>query len=342
MRPQIKSRKNRGFTLIELLVVIAIIAILIGLLLPAVQKVREAALRAQSENNLKQIALATHNFNDVCHYLPSAYGYYPSSTWPPDRSGCWNFVLLPYVEQGNIYNNSAGPFQYSYNYNYTINGQKYSYNYSYNYGGNAYQAQRTPNQALKIFLSPLDYSVNPQKNPAPTSYLANWYPLNGTMNLTQVTDGLSNTMFFAEGLSICDYVYNYTYTSPSFSETISENIGYNRVWNYDSYSFSYNFVETYSSTPKSYTFTETGNENTYGVFSYYGTWDQTTYQYHPFQVMPPLSKPCDNNAAQSLCAAGLLVGMGDGSVRTVSPSISLSTWQAAGTPQGGDVLGSDW
>jgi prepilin-type N-terminal cleavage/methylation domain-containing protein/prepilin-type processing-associated H-X9-DG protein len=90
------SRPNRrAFTLIELLVVIAIIAILIGLLLPAVQKVREAANRAKCANNVKQIALAAHNYE-------SAFGYFPSSkrTSQPQRS--WAPDLLPYLEQANI------------------------------------------------------------------------------------------------------------------------------------------------------------------------------------------------------------------------------------------------
>jgi prepilin-type N-terminal cleavage/methylation domain-containing protein len=104
------SRPRSAFTLIELLVVIAIIAILIGLLLPAVQKVREVAARAQCQNNLKQLALAAHNFHDVNKHFP--YGKSPSYAGAPIYAR-WSAhsQLLPYMEQGNLYNllNFAAP-----------------------------------------------------------------------------------------------------------------------------------------------------------------------------------------------------------------------------------------
>jgi prepilin-type N-terminal cleavage/methylation domain-containing protein len=105
------SRTRRGFTLIELLVVIAIIAILIGLLLPAVQKVREAAARSQCLNNVKQIGLACHSYNDVNQgklppavYWRGAFTAYNPTTPDYNSSGPTLFVMiLPYIEQDNLY-----------------------------------------------------------------------------------------------------------------------------------------------------------------------------------------------------------------------------------------------
>ena len=189
-------RRWRGFTLIELLVVIAIIAILIGLLLPAVQKVREAAARAQSQNNLKQMGLATANFAGTYNgILPPGYGEFPatgSGGWLGNQTeGTCFFNLLPFIEQQNLYNQAA------------TNGGQAHLSMVLQWNGIS--------RSVKTYIAPADPSWQTGNN-ALTSYRYNglaWFNPVGSQNWngspmfpTSFTDGTSNTILFTEGFAI--------------------------------------------------------------------------------------------------------------------------------------------
>jgi prepilin-type N-terminal cleavage/methylation domain-containing protein/prepilin-type processing-associated H-X9-DG protein len=191
---KLASRVRRtGFTLIELLVVIAIIAVLIGLLLPAVQKVREAAARTQCANNFKQLGLAVHNYQGTYNYIPAAAA---------NVNNFSVFVqLLPYVEQQNLYN---------------ILLAQLSANGGNTLGLAAYNAP------LKVFQCPSDPSVTTSGASltfgkisgtyGPSSYATNYLvfgrsgpptSMTGGLAIQQITDGTSNTVLMAEQLAQC-------------------------------------------------------------------------------------------------------------------------------------------
>jgi prepilin-type N-terminal cleavage/methylation domain-containing protein/prepilin-type processing-associated H-X9-DG protein len=218
------SARRRAFTLIELLVVIAIIAILIGLLLPAVQKVREAAARAKCSNNLKQLAIAAHSFHDVNNALPSTRYTTPAGTPNRGNSPIWDTIsgfvyLMPYIEQAPLYNSI-----YS-NANFMAGTQGAPWD-----GGFAPWTMR-----VQTFICPSDPATtsggvaprnyhmnigdkmnvnNGNGTQARGMFMAN--PVGGSTQerhsfaLTGITDGTSNTLMFAErrqpnsGSGTCD------------------------------------------------------------------------------------------------------------------------------------------
>jgi type II secretory pathway pseudopilin PulG len=177
-----RVRQRTGWTLISLLVVLAILAMLLGLLLPAVARVRSAAGRAQSTNNLKQLALALHGVNDTYRKLPPVVGNFPAQTH--DKRGTLFFHILPYLEQNAIYRLAQGDV--------TVNGT---------------YAFRIPS-----YESPEDKSAPPdglyKGFLATTSYAANWMVFRhedgGTASIPRTfRDGTSNTMVFAERYQMC-------------------------------------------------------------------------------------------------------------------------------------------
>jgi prepilin-type N-terminal cleavage/methylation domain-containing protein/prepilin-type processing-associated H-X9-DG protein len=195
-------RRWRGFTLIELLVVIAIIAILIGLLLPAVQKVREAAARTQCQNNLKQISLATVNCSDTHQGLmPPGDGLYPVPSPSPNNSYASVFFhILPFMEQGNSYNLCLQPNDPHGN-NVGPGGAAYpTYSPFWNY----------LKANIKNYVCPSDPSnvtqTWSQAGLSSYAYNAQAFPIywNGYNRYpASITDGTSNSIFYTEQPANC-------------------------------------------------------------------------------------------------------------------------------------------
>jgi prepilin-type N-terminal cleavage/methylation domain-containing protein len=293
--------ERRGFTLIELLVVIAIIAILIGLLLPAVQKVRDAAARMQSANSLKQIGLAIHNYNDTIQYLPPAWVDWDSNNNPrwKDRAGSTQYEILAFIEQSALA--QIGPPYYFWQV-YTNHGIKIYTNPS---------DPTAPNNGLFNDAGWADYGV--------TGFVTNFQALghffndgdNQIMRLASITDGLSNTIFTAEKMTVCVNP-NYVEHDPSYDPN------YYNIWAYG----------------------RTAWPEWNPVFAYMVTGPASKFQVTPRSGGPTAT--CDPRFATAPRTAGILVGLGDGSVRLVSSAVSPDTWWYACTPNGGDVLGPDW
>src|SRR5262245_23166013 len=303
--PKLLSKRWRGFTLIELLVVIAIIAILIGLLLPAVQKVREAAARTKSLNNLKQLALALHNCNDTFNALPSSVGYFPGTTssgWvAPAQHGTLQYYLLPFIEQDPAY--------------------------KLHYGESWY-----PCPVIQTFISPMDSSVAVNGltwgNRGATSYAANYWAFKGsgwrdsgpqTAIPRSFPDGTSNTIAFMDHYAHCDLPCG---ISGATCEHIWGESGQ------DGYAWGVTWDNRYPSYPNNLSNPYNGYAPVVSVLT------------RPeFNTTP---KNCNGFLPNAFTAGGLLVSLMDGSCRVVASTVSQQTWTYAMIPDDGQNLGNDW
>jgi prepilin-type N-terminal cleavage/methylation domain-containing protein len=287
MSVQTKSRRV-GFSMIELLVVLAVLGFLLALLLPAIQKVREAAARAQTQNSLKQMALATINCADTYQgRMPPAFGKFPANNVPAFSV---HVSILPFIEQANLY-------------------QQYV---------NAGKAEEV---VIPVFVSPMDASA-PQppvgiqdfaanlrvfsdkglktKFDAPMPALAGEEPCT-TRFPASFTDGTSNTILFATRYGKCG-----------------------------------NGGSRYASAP---------NTNTAAMFGQ----NAAKVAARPADVtatflLHPAAQQCRPTPlmAHSFSSSGIEVALADGSVRTVTATVSPHTWNAAVQPNDGEVLGPDW
>jgi len=365
-------RSRRGFTLIELLVVIAIIAVLIALLLPAVQSAREAARRAQCVNNLKQLALASANFESSNGGFIPGYGpYYNQPVTDPSASGCGGrpnvlAQILPYMEQGSMYNafdfvwcmNVFGGGRNDTAQNQIVNSfvcpsdgettKLSNLGYS-NYvaclgstaaqqvGSATYQEQIT--SRLGIFNITIDTNQPKFTNP-PTNTQSNYpnYQRAFPVTVATVTDGTSNTALFSE-------------TRRSKASTTASVNG---------------FISGIPTDDKVNVYVITGGDNfvapncTYGMSGYYTRITYRAQQYYrnlPMtgyynHTMTPNTKWWDcgiggasfvqaHMAARSYHSGGVNVAFADGSVKFIKDSVNLTAWQALGSRGGGEVISAD-
>jgi prepilin-type N-terminal cleavage/methylation domain-containing protein/prepilin-type processing-associated H-X9-DG protein len=362
-------RRSRGFTLIELLVVIAIIAVLIALLLPAVQAAREAARRAQCTNNLKQIGLATMNFESTNTQLPPGWGPMPQDGGTGRASVLAQ--ILPFMEGSNAY--SAFNFFFTMNTvsttaanftaqiqivnsfvcpsdpsttKFTSSGASVGYaNYfaslggtaSALYGGTGVKGEEPNSSTIGVFVCSLNETAAKTLADGKT-FNPEYFKVTSKITIASITDGTSNTAMFSETKRSLLTVS--TPKDPSSVSVINQGASFNN--------YNYLAVQVPCNSGSSYytTFDYRGQE-------YYRNLGATSLYTHT--IAPNFKgNDCGNYAgdaiwnfiqthiaARSFHPGGVNVVFCDGSVHFIKDTINPTTWYAIGTKAGGEVISAD-
>ncbi len=332
--PTNRTTERRGYTLVELLVVIAIIGVLIALLLPAVQAAREAARVTKCKNNMKQLGIAVHHHHDSLGHIPPGIGYYTPGE-PLRVFGTYHFHLLPYYERQNLFDSSLGdaPFLAP------VGTTRLHYPGNNNVYG----------QSVNTMLCPSDPSVRSDGKVEVDGVLfgATCYAPNALVNaisnlsatpptmdpqgkncFADILDGTSNTILHAEKYAVCE--------DPTLAPPFR--IG-GTAWAYTT-SLKFPWQPAPMQFPgKAFApgfaivaFANLGAPNAIGP--------KSKFQVRPMPYKGNAGK-CDPTRTATSHNV-MVVGLVDGSVRTLAPTMNEDTWWAAVTHRGYEVLGLDW